>query len=434
MLQSPILAIVRGKDLATLLEQAGNAAGQAARTVVCGGGGFLLDNLPAIGPAGRAARELARGIHSGLCGLPTPPALGEPTFPPPPFTGGQCPGVAYRVFGRGTGTFQGNPQVRTLTTPDISGVLGPISIRTTGTGNSTNWQVVSRNAQGGEVITDSLPTEPSAFWSNRDWGIRLIERIDGLPDNCGDPPGGDPIPPPPAPPVPIPPDIDLPVTPDGGGPDVDFTFSPRVGPVFIGAGGGLVIPVNVRINGPNININSPISVPVNISLPGFGISFPGQGGGGGRPDNPAAPTPPGPPPRPIPGPPREVCCNPRPSPGPEIEVEGDEPVEPPGDGRRLIGIRVSCTVNSALGSFTVIGQGGGANNLYLPRLANIYFDVRAENQEGQLLPATIGPIPIQLLTQYVPVPEDVLTVRWRVVRESGVGATVIPFFVPANRT
>jgi len=225
----------------------------------------------------------------------------------------------------------------------------------------------------------------------------------------------------------------LPVTPDGGGPDINYDFSPRIGPIFIGVGGGLIVPVNVRINGPNININAPISIPVNISLPDFNISFPGQGGGGGSPDDPAAPAPPGPPPRPTPGPPREVCCDPPAVPGPEVEVEDDEPVEPDVQGLRFIGIRVSCTVNPALGSFTVVGQGGGENNLYLPRLGNVYFDVRVNNQAGIGQPATIGPIPLQLLRQYIPAPADILSVRWRVVREPGVTATVIPLFVPANR-
>jgi hypothetical protein len=264
---------------------------------------------------------------------------------------------------------------------------------------------------------------------------KSVFRLDGQPDDCGDLPPGDPIPPPAPPdPLPPPPDIDLPVTPPGGGPDIDLTFSPRIGPVFIGVGGALFIPVNVRISGPSISVDAPISIPIHLSLPDLNINFPGQGDGGGEPDDPEAPVPPGPPPRPTPGPPQEVCCDQPATPGPEVEVEDDEPVEPVSPGRRFIGIRVSCTVNQEEGSFTVVGQGGGERNLYLPRLANVYFDVRVNNLAGAARPATVGPLPVQLLQQYFPAPESVASVNWRIVREPGVSVSVIPLFVPANRT
>jgi hypothetical protein len=226
----------------------------------------------------------------------------------------------------------------------------------------------------------------------------------------------------------------LPVTPPGGGPDVDYTFSPRIGPIFIGVGGGLIVPVNVRINGPNININAPISIPVNISLPDFNISFPGGGGGGGQPDDPSAPVVPGPPPRPVPGPPYVVCCDAPIIPGPEVPITDDEPIAPENKGRRLVGLLVRSTLAAGAGNLTVVGQGGGAQNLFLPRLSNVYFEVRAQNLSGVPRVGSTTAIPVQVLSQYVAAPEDVTVISWRIVNEANVSATVTPLYVPTNRT
>jgi hypothetical protein len=433
MLQSPTLAINEGKALAPLLEQAGNAASQWLKQQLCSGGGFLLDNLPAIGPGGRAAREVARGIHGGICGLPTPPELGEPTPGVPPFTGGQCECAFYTV--NYTLTRKNPPQTLPGSFTRRGPISGPINGGTVPENpNRKSWGFYYGAAGCGgrlfEILASGGPNEASDTFSVT---ITGVVRQGGQPDNCGSLPPGPPTPPPPAPPVPTPPDIDLPVTPPGGGPDVDFTFSPRTGPIFIGVGGALIVPVNVRVGGPNINVNAPISIPVNISLPDFNISFPGQGGGGGAPDDPAAPIPPGPPPRPVPGPPREVCCDPPLIPGPVIT--DDEPNLPPPSvqGLRFVGILVRSTIAPGQGNFTVVGQGGGDKNLFLPRLANIYFDVRVNNQAGVGQPGTVGPIPVQLLRQYIPVPEGISSINWRVVREPGVTTTVIPLFVPAQR-
>lgn len=419
--------------MATLLEQAGNAASQWAKEQLCSGGGFLLDNLPAIGPGGRAAREVARGIHGGICGLPTPPELGEPTpgTPEP----GQCL-TAYIVT---IETLERNRiDCSTRVGGTIIGLPGPVS----GPTLAGPGQVVC--GDGGTLpgridATFGFPPITGPVYSPAGGGNWLIESItrwdrvrnDGLPDDCGEP--GDDIPPPPPPPIPVPPDIDLPVTPPDGGPDIDFNFSPRVGPIFIGGAGGLFIPVNVRINGPNINVNAPISVPVNISLPDFNISFPGQGGGGGAPDDPSAPVPPGPPPRPVPGPPRPVCCDPPLEPGPEIDEDEDEapPVTP--QGRRLVGVLVRCSIISSAQNVTEVGQGGGELNLYVPRLANIYFTVAADNIAGLPQTASSEALPVQLLRQFIPAPEGVFVRTWRAVAEPGIRVVATPLYVPANR-
>jgi hypothetical protein len=418
----------------SLLEQAGNAAVGAARTVICGGGGFLLDNLPAIGPTGRAGRELARGVHAALCDLPAPPSLGEPSpgVPAP----GQCPGVLYQI--QVLATFSSYLRffpdcAKGATDPTetlIYNVFAPFELRRIQFTGPNGCQLVGYtlfdgpNPQRAVSLTNNRHPDSTAT-------IISVTRLDGLPDDCGEP--GHPILPPAPPPVPVPPDIDLPVTPPGGGPDVDFNFSPRVGPVFIGVGGGLFIPVNVRINGPNINVDAPVSIPVNISLPDLNINFPGQGGGGGAPDNPSAPAPPGPPPRPIPGPPRPICCDPRPEPGEDEPVDSPGPGPTPPPGRRLLGLIVRSSVQAGNQNATEIGQGGGDRNLFVPRLANVYFEVVAENSSGQPVASSTTAIPIQVLRQYVPAPESVNVAGWRVAVEPGVSAVVTPLYIQTNR-
>ena len=419
--------------MASLIERAGEAAVGAARTVVCGGGGFLLDNLPAIGPTGRAGRELARGLHGALCGLPVPPSLGEPVPSPPPFTGGQCPCATYTVSYTTVNT--NPPQTLTGSISRFGPISGPVSGGVVPENpDRLSWGFYYGAEGCGGRRFELLAGGPiSAGAGGFTLSINSVVRAGGLPDNCGDPPAPPPIPPPTPPPIPIPPDIDLPVTPPGGGPDVDFNFSPRVGPVIIGVGGGLFIPVNVRINGPNINVNAPISIPVDVSLPDLNISFPGQGGGGGAPDDPAAPSPPGPPPRPIPGPRQPVCCDPKPEPGEEEDTEDGEPSPPPPPGRRLVGLVIRCSIQAGTQSATEIGQGGGDRNLFVPRLANVYFDVSSPAVRGPSVSSSTAPIPVQLLRQYVPAPESVEVRGWRVVTEFGVSAGVTPLYIPANR-
>lgn len=420
--------------MATLAEQAGFAAGQAARTVICGGGGFLLDNLPSFGPSGRAGREFARGVHGAVCGLPVPPSLGEPTPGPP--AQGQCPGVSYvvtivtaeqnrftcatRVGGAAVGGFIGPIRNIFLGAPATMncGGLPPQSVNV-----QVSWNT--------PAITGNL-YQPSG---GGNWAVTSITsiniaRADGQPDNCGQP--GPPIPPPPPGPIPVPPDIDLPVTPPGGGPDVNFNFSPRVGPIFIGGAGGLFIPVNVRVNGPNINVNAPVTIPVNIGLPDFNISF--GGGADTSPDPPNQPLPPVPPPRIPPSRPILVCCDTPARPGPEVEApEGEPVVGPPSPARRrLIGIVVRSTINEAVLSATEIGQGGGERNLRVPRIANAYFVVRATTAQGAPRIASTADSPVKLVNQYVPAPEGVEVIDWRVVPELGVAVAVTPVYVQSN--
>ncbi len=413
--------------MATFLERAGEAAVRAVRDTICFSGGLLLDNLPAFGPVSRALREFQRGQYAAICGVPTPPELGEPVQPPGPI--GQCQGVAYRVFATGTGTFQGTPRGGESPTPVINPAFGPITSSFTGTGNNKNWRINFFNSAGNPVVADSGINEPSAFWENREWFISRTERVDGLPDDCG--PLPPPIPPPPPPIPPPPPDYDYPVTPDGGGPDINFSFSPRIGPFFVGVGGAIFAPVNVRINGPNIDVNAPISIPVNISLPDLNISF--GGGGGGPIEDPDLPPPPGPPPRIPPERPYPICCDPPPVPGPDIEVPADEPVEgpEPPPGFRLVAVLVRSSIVGNI-SATEIGQSGGSGNLFVPRIGSVYFTAIATSQGGTVRSGELSDISVKLLNQYVQVPDDVRAVNFRYVPIPGVAASVTPLYIREN--
>lgn len=117
-----------------------------------------------------------------LCGTPPPPT------PPPPYTGGQCP-VQYtlRVTCQAIPRFETQPVARVINLATVVGAITGLSYYSTSSGQIVNVQVY-RN--GGE--------NPAEYPWNLGSGARLVEntvgyqliRKDGLPDDCGDIPGG----------------------------------------------------------------------------------------------------------------------------------------------------------------------------------------------------------------------------------------------------
>lgn len=117
-----------------------------------------------------------------LCGTPPPPP------PPPPYTGGQCP-VQYtlRVTCQATQRFEPQPVERVINLATVVGAITGLSYYSSSGGQIVNVQVY-RN--GG--------VNPTVYPWNLGSGGRVIEntvgyqliRKDGLPDDCGDIPGG----------------------------------------------------------------------------------------------------------------------------------------------------------------------------------------------------------------------------------------------------
>lgn len=274
---------------------------------------FLANDDPVGVPAqfqrqiGRlACRSYARGggpqnlpgfdaAWGGLCG-PYLDSIGEAPTPgggvDVPFSGGQCPGVNYRVsWSWSAGAFNSGPLTADRT--------GPLSFDRSGTGS------LDCGPSGGTytVITMREGTGNSPVNIMSGCGATLngitVQRLDGQPDECGDPP-------PEYDPPKIKPGLPtIPTTP------VDF---PGIGPIGVD--------INFDPDG-TINVSLPdIGVEVGIEDP-FGLG--GDGGG----------TPPGggaPPPGDVgsPGSPEAV--------GPGGEAEGEAP-----PGSVLTGVRVQIT-------------------------------------------------------------------------------------------
>lgn len=149
------------------------------------------------------ARLLARG-PAGSLGRVCKPYLDDigadlPEITPPPFAGGQCEDVQYNVFARGLPAFGGE------ITQQSGAVFGPIvGILRTPTGGGGG---VFIGLQARDTLTTAFGVTTSEA-NAPSWRIINVVRVDGQPDNCGDPPDGPlrpgPNPPPNPPPTPGP--------------------------------------------------------------------------------------------------------------------------------------------------------------------------------------------------------------------------------------
>lgn len=180
-------------------------------------------------------------------------ALCDREAPPPnpsPFTGGQCAGVEYNLEFRVGFTVNSTGQV---VPPDRVGVrnfLGDGPIRPIGS-NEGN-QFVYRNASTGQFM-GAVNNQTN---SNFTYAIYDLIRVDGLPDDCGDP---------------DPEYEDL--TPDDVTIDVDITYQNADGidvtvpVVFVFARAQIDVDANITIPF-TVNINGTVNVTGNLNLSG----------------------------------------------------------------------------------------------------------------------------------------------------------------------
>lgn len=393
--------------MAGFLEQVGNVARDAAQGLGC---------------AVESYQGLIRRLTPFDSPFPGPPSLWPllcPDRPPPPevfpdetppFTGGQCEDASYTVegdveyvpFDPNEPTASGGRFIRRF-------LEGPIfAIEDDGSPNASRGQIRHGDGSGGEQITTIPGSSIDGTWVASN--ITVV-RDDGGPDDCGDPP---PLPPPPPGPLPDLPPEDRPVTDPDGGPDIDFTFKPTVGPIFIDIDNNLKIPVNVNIDGPNIF--APINIPVNINLPDFEPEFNFNGGGGGT------------------EPPISPCCEPPAIPGEEEEGEEDEPIatDPPPEGAKMFGVRVRSTVNAARTTASAISTGADVPTLWVPRIGSVYFEMEITQSEGPPVTTYSQDYDVKLDNQIIVGP-DYGVIRRAFVRPGrGVSATATPLFVAAR--
>lgn len=379
--------------MSELFEAAKGAAKEAVSAVFCAVGGLQRasqDIKGKLNPRYRGSfqerfEDRVAGAFQRFCPVP-----GEPNLPPgaePPFSGGQCSGVLYRMRIE-------YYRVDTSDGSDSYGmreyvVRGPIrgwEIRGWSSAGSSLWLLHSDSDGNPDDTRVAQTADPNVIYEQ----VRIfqIERIDGLPDNCGDPPPE--LPPgtdPPTDPRPTLPDIDVDLP--GIGP-VSVPIIPVVGVVYADVDGSIKVPVTIQLNSPLLEVNPTFNFAVNLSDPA------------------ADPEPIDPPPvndddRPEP----PDCPEP-----PECEEEPEEEEEPDEDeqaakGREITGAVVLSVRNfPGAGRQTELWQGDELPPLFVPYLATVTFIY--ERPDGEFIFS--GDIPVKRTMQVVPAPKTGLKV------------------------
>lgn len=337
----------------------------------------------------------------------------EPPPPPAPNVGGQCP-TLYNIQWIDTRTgvpgteAAGQTVVWTNATPVQR--VGPI--RLIPGSNPVGSVVGGHSAGSGDVIIGTgfpigntpLETKLSgpANTNIASWRVAsrqlVLSRVDGLPDDCGDPDNTVPTPISPPPRIPV----DVPYTDEDGNPvTIPVTIAFAIPFVFIN--GQLNAPFRVEIP---IQFSVPIDGTINLETGDINFNFGGGGTGGGGgclPKPPSDFTTPEPPPPPPPG------------------TEAD-PVDIPSDDTRLKDIIVGAIVTTDPdgGGATIVGQTSNPD-LYVPRVANLQFAIQIGNSVSWT-----ERVNITSLRQFVPCPWEGGAIDVRITPEPGYLSIVTP--------
>jgi hypothetical protein len=306
------------------------------------------------------------------------PATASNPAPGPGFTGGQCAGVEYRLQWRNA---QG-----IIFTDTLFGPIGQYSISSVPTlpsGFNRYTFTGSGFTSGGapQTITQETSQAPSQEPVEK----LPLERVDGLPDDCGDPP---PLPPQPFPPggdpLPTPP----PVTyddPDGN----PITIAPEFtvfAPIVIGPN----VFAPVRVDLPDVTFDGTLELSPEFNLELNPPSFDGSPGDSPEPVSPEDPT-----------------------------TSPDTPDDD--ENQKLLGAFVR-SQETGYNRQTQIDQ-DDSPTLVVARLARLYFRVRMGGRLGW-----IGGYDVQSTNQYFPVPPGVYAIRAQAEWEGGWSGEVIPVF------
>lgn len=327
------------------LDETANALRNGYCSIVGSYANFLEQNFPAFGVVPNPGLGAARLAQRLFCNSE------PPNPPPPPFEGGQCDGVLYNVSWTVTWSQNSAPPLNNRTQSGTVQLYGPISgiTREPLMGIGFNWFVTGRTVGGAvnKVFVAGSGTG-SAPYTNPTETITAISRVDGQPDNCGDP---DPDIPEPVPDYNV---IDVDVTyTDNSGNDITVPIVAVFAPVVIAGNGNVFAPV--RVNVPvdaDLNLNGTL----NLTTGDINLNFGDQNRLPGLED--CSPAPPGVPDD-IPDVPDDV---------PDYS-EPDEPGVVPTVIRGAI-----VTVTETGNGVTHVFQGDNPD-VYLPRLGNIQFQM-----------------------------------------------------------
>lgn len=336
------------------------------------------------------------GLASLICDLPEPPE-----YPPrtsSPFTGGQCP-VPYRVEltyeqfgadGESDGVFTAEATELNRGNGPIYGPVGyPFVVDYSEFESGISFRA---NTASGQTVTSSFFRAAGInTYSILNW---VVTRVDGLPDDCGNPDE-----------VPLPP-----FSGDDNKYDVDISFDD-------GSGVTVNVPADLTFAFPIFNVNGDLSVPFNIenlnlnlngefNLSTGDISF---NFGGGNSDN-------------------EKCCLGERTEDEPPESEDDPPPEEEEERDIIIGAIVTCQFDENEVRAQVYGQGEGPV-LYHSRLGNIYFVVEVSGRRIWTPAQTI-----QHRQVYIPCPAGFAAVEVKGYFRKGVTFEITPVYRKISET
>jgi hypothetical protein len=338
--------------------------------------------------------NIAGALRKNFCNESNPTGDYGPDVP---FTGGQCPGVRYRVQVQGSWERErcanGDRANRSIDlevagcsgTPRIFGPITPTPIALEG-----DCGVYRRGQELNGFDADGSPVTIEAAWGNDGPTSTLVNesvsiivtRCDGQPDDCGDPQGS----------------VDefndysetVSITYEDNSQttiteDIDITL----GPLIIGIGGILYAPVTVGTG--DITLNGYLELAPNISVDLFPD---GTSGGGGDTDDPA----------------------------PDPDVPDPTPVVTE-QRRRIIGAIVTVTAyDEDVARVTQVAQ-GSTPDIFVPRTGNVSFYI--DTPGGQ---AWTEPTPLRNVRQYVPCPAREGAVDVAVTEGTGFALDVTPVY------
>lgn len=375
--------MTRGFDFGDAARNAVRAAFCAAlRTAQGVGEAINLVFVGAGGGQGISPKTNVPRISALICNEPAPRFPPSVQFP----KGGQCGCVAYRLQGYLTRTTAAANL--SFTTTVWGPVIGFVPIETSvgRTGYSVRCRGIATATCASGIVSVDIGSGDSGG-TIAGIVVTSIRRVDGQPDNCGDPRDDDPIDwPPTGIPVVGPPAF---YPPDGGNlPDV--SFSPIV--VFFKP----ELDANLNVNIPftlntdiNIGAGATLSLSGTLNLNTGDVTFNFNGGdrpslpiGNGNCDNPVEPV------RPLP----------EPGGGGKPKPEDDD-VE---DDTVIVGVAVRVSSISPTVKASTIFQSGNPD-IYAPSLGHVSFFITDSN--GAKLGWTTD-IPVKNKEQFIPCPYE----------------------------
>jgi hypothetical protein len=295
-----------------------------------------------------------------------------PEFLPPPFTGGQCI-VKYRVFFKGfriptsTGNripIEGNTSSRTYTGP-IKGITP---------GANGNGVFILHGTNLTTVAIDPVPTN-----TYDDMEITSVQRIDGLPDDCGNY----------SPPPLTDPERRRPININNNDGDIIFAFP------ILNVNGDLTVPFNLNVGELNL------SGEVELNTGDINFNFGGQPT---DPDTPEVPTPDGEPPD-----------------GDDDDPEDDKPAN-------IIGVVVVSRQSGNAPATELTFP--NSPNVLIPRVATVQFKIRIKNKSHWT-----SEIPVRSKNAYIHCPAEIDAIDVVTTSDPGwiVSATPVRGIVPSNQ-